>query len=52
MDGLASGNNRNVKIMRPYIDEERVLTLFFSQRLAFFSMEPFDMRARGEDVWK
>jgi len=52
LDCLASGNNRKVKVMPSSIDEEIVLTLGFPPRHAFFSMEPFDIQTRGEDVWK
>jgi len=38
--------------MRSEIDEKIVLTLTFAQWDAFFSMEPFDILTRGEDVWK
>jgi len=34
------------------MDEEIVLTLTFPSRHAFFSIEPFDIRTRGEDVCK
>jgi len=52
LDCVASGNNRTVKVIRSYIDEEIVLTLTFAPRQAFFSMESCDIRTRGEDVWK
>jgi len=35
LDCLASGNNRNVKVTRPQIDEEIVLTLTFPSGMRF-----------------